>query len=131
MALTIILSNIDSVMAMAYHKCITVNTNNMKLVLGIGAKIRSNYFGLIDTPDHPAPAATIHCLCATPAPLTTAAATSSPSPLFTTISLSPSSAVRVSACQMADIRAPVWFTKPVLEEQEKKEKKKKKKKKKK
>ncbi|KMU73360.1 hypothetical protein CISG_10013 [Coccidioides immitis RMSCC 3703] len=116
-------------MVITCHKCITVRTNHMKLVLDIGAKVRSNYFALIDAPDHSASAVTIHCLCATSAPPTTAAATPPPPSLSTTISLPPPSAVRVSACQMAGIRAPVWFRKPVLEEQEKKKKEKKKKKK--
>ncbi|KMU92439.1 hypothetical protein CIHG_10307 [Coccidioides immitis H538.4] len=103
---------------MAHCKCITVNANDMKLVLGISAKIRSNYFSPIDAPDCPAPAATTCHLHAAPTPPTTAAA-----------SLPSFGAVRVSACQMAGIRAPVWFTKPVLEEQkEKKEKKKERKK---
>ncbi|EAS29845.3 uncharacterized protein CIMG_13188 [Coccidioides immitis RS] len=106
---------------------IMVNTNNMKLILGIGAKIRLNYFSLIDAPDHPTPATTTHHLCAAPTPLTTTAATPPPPPLPTTAFLPPSSTIRVSACQMAGIRAPVQFTKPVLEEQEEKEEKKKKK----
>ncbi|EAS28452.3 uncharacterized protein CIMG_12971 [Coccidioides immitis RS] len=113
------------VIAMVHHKCVTVNTNNMKLILGIGAKIRLNYFSPIDAPDHPAPATTTHNLCAAPAPPTTAAATPPPPPLPTTTSLPPPSTIRVSACQMAGIRAPVRFTKPVLEEQEEEEEKKK------
>ncbi|KMU92552.1 hypothetical protein CIHG_10359 [Coccidioides immitis H538.4] len=102
-------------MAMAHHKHITVNADDMKLVLGIGAKIRSNYFSLIDVPDHSAPAATTCYLHATSALPTTATAFL-PSP----------GTVRISTCQMAGIRAPVWFTKLVLEEQEEEEKKKKK-----
>ncbi|KMU84261.1 hypothetical protein CIHG_02047 [Coccidioides immitis H538.4] len=128
MAPTIILSNIGSVMVMTHCKCVTVNTNNMKLILGISAKIRLNYFSSINVPDHPAPAATTHCLHAVPAPPTTTAAAPPPLPLLIITSLPPSGAVRVSTHQMAGIRAPVWFTKPVLEEQkEEKEKKKKKK----
>ncbi|EAS27264.3 uncharacterized protein CIMG_13488 [Coccidioides immitis RS] len=111
-----------SVMAMAHYKHITVNTNNMKLVLGIGAKIRSNYFSLIDAPDHSASAATTHCLHAAPTLPTTAATTPPPLPPPTTASLPPPSTIRVSTCQMAGIRAPVWFTKPVLEEQEEEKK---------
>ncbi|EAS27322.3 uncharacterized protein CIMG_13508 [Coccidioides immitis RS] len=102
-----------------YCKHITVNTDNMKLVLGISAKIGSNYFSLIDVPDHPTPAAIICCLHAASAlPTTTATTPSPPSPPITT-SLPLSGTIRVSACQMAGIRAPVQFTKPVLEEQEK------------
>ncbi|EAS31679.3 uncharacterized protein CIMG_13114 [Coccidioides immitis RS] len=140
----------DSIMAMAHCKYVTVNTDNMKLVLGISAKIRSNYFSLIDVPDcsapaattcrlraapapPTAPAATTHRLHAAPAPPTTAAAAPPPPPPPTTASLPPPGAVRVSAHQIAGIRAPVQFTKLVLEEQEKekeeKEKKEKKKKK--
>ncbi|EAS27172.3 uncharacterized protein CIMG_12586 [Coccidioides immitis RS] len=115
-------------MAMVHCKCVMVNTNNIKLVLGIGAKIRLNYFGLIDAPDYPTPAATTHCLHAVSVLPTTAATASPPSSLSTTVFLSFPGAVRVSVCQMTDIRAPVWFTKLVLEKQkEKKEKKKKKK----
>ncbi|KMU78248.1 hypothetical protein CISG_06401 [Coccidioides immitis RMSCC 3703] len=115
---------------MAYCKCVTVNTNNMKLILDISAKIRSNYFSLIDAPDHPAPATIIHHLHAAPALPTTTAAAPSPPSSFITTSLPPPSAVRVSACQMAGIRVPVQFTKPVLEEQkEKKEEEKKREKK--
>ncbi|KMU74191.1 hypothetical protein CISG_10190 [Coccidioides immitis RMSCC 3703] len=128
MAPTIILSNIGSVMAMAHCKHVMVNTNNMKLVLGISAKIRLNYFSLIDVPDYPAPAATTCCLHAAPTLPTTAAAASPPPSPPTTVSLPPPGTVRVSACQMAGIRAPVWFTKLVLEEQEEEKKKKKKKK---
>ncbi|EAS37587.2 uncharacterized protein CIMG_12599 [Coccidioides immitis RS] len=109
MAPTIILSNIGSVMAMAHCKHITVNTDDMKLVLGISTKIGLNYFGLIDVPDCPVSAATTCCLCAASASPTTAAA-----------SLPFSGAIRVSACQMVSIRAPVWFTKLVLEEQKEK-----------
>ncbi|EAS29570.2 uncharacterized protein CIMG_13240 [Coccidioides immitis RS] len=116
-----------SVMAMVHYKHVTVNINNMKLVLGISAKIGSNYFSLIDTSDHSTPVTTICCLHAAPTPPTTAAATPPPPLLPTTTFLPPPGAVRVSAHQMADIRAPVQFTKPVLEEQEKKEEEKKKK----
>ncbi|EAS34118.3 uncharacterized protein CIMG_13425 [Coccidioides immitis RS] len=98
--------------------CVMVNTDDMKLVLGIDAKIGSNYFSLIDVPDCSTPATITCCLCAAPAPPTTAATTPPPLPLPITASLPPSGAVRVSARQMAGIRAPVWFTKPVLEEQE-------------
>ncbi|EAS27186.1 uncharacterized protein CIMG_12576 [Coccidioides immitis RS] len=115
-----------SVMAMMYHKHITVNANNIKLVLDISAKIRSNSFSSIDVSDHPISATTICCLCAAPAPPTTTATTPPPPLLPTTAFLPPSSTIRVSAHQMAGIRAPVWFTKLVLEEQEKKKKKKKK-----
>ncbi|EAS31681.3 uncharacterized protein CIMG_13115 [Coccidioides immitis RS] len=108
-----------SVMVMAYYKHITVNTNDMKLILGISAKIRSNYFSPIDAPDHLISAITIHHLHAASTPPTTTA-TFLPSP----------SAVRVSTHQMAGIRAPVQFTKPVLEEQKKEEKEEKKRKKK-
>ncbi|EER25343.1 Core histone H2A/H2B/H3/H4 family protein [Coccidioides posadasii C735 delta SOWgp] len=97
-----------SVMAMAHRKRVTVNTDDMKLVLGISAKIGSNYFGPIDAPDRPAPAATTRRLRAGPAPPTTA-------------SLPPPGSDRVSAHQMAGIRAPVRFTKPVLAEQEEEE----------
>ncbi|EAS35537.3 uncharacterized protein CIMG_12827 [Coccidioides immitis RS] len=113
---------------MVHYKCITVNTNNMKLVLSISAKIRLNYFSLIDAPDHPTPAITTHCLHAAPILSTTAAAASPPPPLSTTTSLPPPGTIRVFACQIAGIRAPVWFTKLVLEEQEEEEKEKKKKK---
>ncbi|EAS31477.2 uncharacterized protein CIMG_13094 [Coccidioides immitis RS] len=116
-----------SVMAMAHCKHVTVNINNMKLVLGISAKIRLNYFGLIDAPDYSTPATTIHHLCAAPALSTTAAAASLSLPLPTITFLPPSGTVRVSTHQIVDIRAPVWFTKPVLEKQEKKEEEKKKK----
>ncbi|EAS30184.3 uncharacterized protein CIMG_13156 [Coccidioides immitis RS] len=111
-----------SVMAMAHCKCVMVNADDMKLVLGIGAKIGLNYFSLIDAPDHPASAATTCCLHAAPALPTTAAAAPPPPPPPTTTSLSPPGAVRVSTCQMAGIRAPVQFTKLVLEEQEEEEK---------
>ncbi|EAS37556.3 uncharacterized protein CIMG_12612 [Coccidioides immitis RS] len=116
-----------SVMAMVHCKHIMVNTNNMKLILGISTKIGLNYFSPINVPDHPAPAATTHHLCAAPALPTTTAATPPPPPLSTTTSLPPPGAVRVSAHQMAGIRAPVWFTKLVLEEQKEKEEKEKKK----
>ncbi|KMU92708.1 hypothetical protein CIHG_10495 [Coccidioides immitis H538.4] len=119
-----------SVMAIMHCKCIMINADNMKLVLGISTKIRSNYFDLIDVPDCSAPAAIICCLHAVSALLTTAATTPPPPPLPITAFLPPSGAVRVSACQMADIRAPVWFTKLVLEEQEEEKKEKKKRKKK-
>ncbi|KJF60888.1 uncharacterized protein CIMG_13303 [Coccidioides immitis RS] len=109
-----------SIMAMAHCKHITVNTDNMKLILDISAKIRLNYFSLIDAPDYSAPATTIHHLCAAPAP--------PPPPPPTTTSLPSLSTIRVSTHQMVGIRAPVWFTKPVLEEQKKKKEKKKKKK---
>ncbi|EAS37500.3 uncharacterized protein CIMG_12618 [Coccidioides immitis RS] len=98
---------------------ILINADDMKLVLDISAKIRSNYFGLIDVPDHSTPAATTHHLHAAPVLPTTAAAF-----------LPPSSTIRVSTHQMTGIRASVWFTKLVLEKQEKEEKKKKKRKKK-
>ncbi|KMU72513.1 hypothetical protein CISG_09501 [Coccidioides immitis RMSCC 3703] len=98
----------------------------LSLILGISAKIRLNYFSLIDVPDCPAPAATTCCLCAAPAPPTTTATAPPPLPLPTTASLPPSGTIRVSAHQMTGIRAPVRFTKPVLEEQEEEEKKKKK-----
>ncbi|KMU75522.1 hypothetical protein CISG_10372 [Coccidioides immitis RMSCC 3703] len=114
-------------MAMVYCKCVTVNTDDMKLILGIGAKIGLNYFSLINAPDHSASAAITCCLYTAPALPTTTATTPPPLPLPTTAFLPPSSAVRVSAHQMMNIRAPVWFTKPVLEEQEEKEEKKKKK----
>ncbi|EAS30365.3 uncharacterized protein CIMG_12995 [Coccidioides immitis RS] len=100
---------------MVHCKHITVNANDMKLVLGISAKIRSNYFSLIDVPDHPAPAATTCCLCAASTLPTTAA-----------ISLPSLGAVRISACQMVGIRASVQFTKLVLEKQKEEEKKEKK-----
>ncbi|KMU92343.1 hypothetical protein CIHG_10166 [Coccidioides immitis H538.4] len=99
----------------------------MKLVLGISAKIGSNYFSLIDVPDCPAPAITIHCLHAVPALPTTAATTSLPPPSSTTAFLPPPGTVRVSAHQMMGIRAPVQFTKLVLEEQEEEEEEEKKK----
>ncbi|KMU92658.1 hypothetical protein CIHG_10431 [Coccidioides immitis H538.4] len=127
MAPTIILSNIGFVMAMVHCKHVMVNTNNMKLVLGIGAKIGLNYFSLIDASDYSAPAATTCCLCAASALSITTATALSSLPLPTTTSLPLSGAVRVSTCQMAGIRAPVWFIKLVLEEQEEKKKKKKKK----
>ncbi|KMU92617.1 hypothetical protein CIHG_10420 [Coccidioides immitis H538.4] len=114
-------------MAMAHYKYIMVNTNNMKLILGISAKIRLNYFDLINAPDCSAPATIICCLHAAPA-LPTTTATTPPSLLLpTTASLPSPSIIRVSTCQITGIRAPVWFTKPVLEEQEKEEKEKKKK----
>ncbi|EAS28665.3 uncharacterized protein CIMG_13345 [Coccidioides immitis RS] len=117
-----------SIMAMMHCKHITVNADDMKLVLDINAKIELNYFSLINVPDHSAPAATTYCLYAAPAPPTTAAAALPPLPPSTTASLPLSGTVRVFTCQMVSIRAPVWFTKPVLEEQEKKKEKKKKKK---
>ncbi|EFW13774.1 conserved hypothetical protein [Coccidioides posadasii str. Silveira] len=101
------------------------------LVLDIGAKIRLNYFGLINVPDCPASAATICCLYTVSALSTTAATALSSLPLSITVFLSFSDAVRVSVCQMMGIRAPVWFIKLVLEKQKKKKKEKKKKKKKK
>ncbi|EAS27256.3 uncharacterized protein CIMG_13484 [Coccidioides immitis RS] len=116
-----------SVMAMAHHKHITVNINNMKLVLGISAKIGSNYFSLIDVPDCPTPAITTCCLHAAPALPTTAAAAPPLPPPPTTTSLPPPGTVRVSTHQIAGIRAPVRFTKPVLEEQKEEEEKKEKK----
>ncbi|KMU74214.1 hypothetical protein CISG_10306 [Coccidioides immitis RMSCC 3703] len=128
MAPTIILSNIDSVMAIVHCKHVTVNINNMKLVLDISAKIRLNYFSLIDVSDHPAPATTTHHLHAAPAhqlllPLLT------PPLLPTTTFLPPPGTIRVSTHQMAGIRVPVQFTKLVLEEQEEKKEEKKEKKK--
>ncbi|KMP05007.1 hypothetical protein CIRG_04688 [Coccidioides immitis RMSCC 2394] len=88
-------------MAMVHHKHITVNTNNMKLVLGISAKIRSNYFDLINVSDYPTSAVTIHHLYAVSVPPTTAAAAPSPPLLPIIIFLPFSDAIRVSACQMA------------------------------
>ncbi|KMU92242.1 hypothetical protein CIHG_09936 [Coccidioides immitis H538.4] len=114
-------------MAMAHCKHVMVHADDMKLILGISAKIGSNYFSPIDAPDHPTSATTTHCLCAAPAPPTTAATTPPLPPPPTTIFLPPSGTIRVSAHQVTGIRAPVWFTKPVLEEQEKKKKKEKKK----
>ncbi|KMU90611.1 hypothetical protein CIHG_08327 [Coccidioides immitis H538.4] len=107
----------------------------MKLILGISIMIRSNYFSLINMPDHlipaaPAPPTIIHYLHSVSAPPTTATAPSLLPPP-TTASVPLPSANRVSTCQMADIRASVWFTKLVLEEQEEEEEEKKKKKKKK
>ncbi|EER28942.1 hypothetical protein CPC735_036480 [Coccidioides posadasii C735 delta SOWgp] len=115
-----------SVMAMAHYKHIMVNADNMKLVLGISTMTGLNYFGLIDVPDHPAPApaAIICCLCSAPASPTTPAAAPPPLSLPTTASLPPPGADRVSACQIVGIRAPVQFTKLVLEEQEEEKKKK-------
>ncbi|EAS37411.3 uncharacterized protein CIMG_12632 [Coccidioides immitis RS] len=103
---------------MAYCKHVIVNTDNIKLVLGISAKIESNYFSLINVPDHPTPATTTHCLCATPAPPTTTATTSPPPPLPTTAS-------HLSLVLSGSL--PIKWQ-PVLEEQEKEKKKKKKKK---
>ncbi|KMP07976.1 hypothetical protein CIRG_07657 [Coccidioides immitis RMSCC 2394] len=117
-----------SVIAMTHCKHITVNTDNMKLVLGISAKIRLNYFGLIDASDCSAPVIITCCLHTAFTLSTTAVTTSLSLSLFTTASLSSSSAVRVSTCQIISIRVPVQFTKPVLEKQKKKKKKKKKKK---
>ncbi|EAS34271.2 uncharacterized protein CIMG_13450 [Coccidioides immitis RS] len=94
-------------------------------------KIGLNYFGLIDVSDCPVSAVTICCLYAAPALSTTVAAAPPPLPLLTTVSLSLSGTVRVSVCQMMNIRASVQFTKLVLEKQKKKKEKKKKKKKKK
>ncbi|KJF60894.1 uncharacterized protein CIMG_13308 [Coccidioides immitis RS] len=125
---------LNSVMVIMYHKYVTVNINDMKLILGISTMTELNYFSLINISDCPAPAApapaTITChLCFVPAPPTTA--TASPSLLLLTIIfLSSPGADRVFICQIAGIRAPVWFTKLVLEEQKKEEKEKKKKKKK-
>ncbi|KMU73363.1 hypothetical protein CISG_10068 [Coccidioides immitis RMSCC 3703] len=104
----------------------------MKLVLGISIITGLNYFNLINVSDYSASAASVSAaitcyLCSASAPLTTAAALLLLL-LLTTASLPLSAADRVSACQMAGIRAFVWFTKPVLEEQKKKKKKKKKKK---
>ncbi|EAS27148.2 uncharacterized protein CIMG_12592 [Coccidioides immitis RS] len=107
-----------SVMAMAHHKHIMVNTNDMKLILGISTKIRSNYFSPIDAPDYSTPATITHHPHAALIPPTTAATF-----------LSPPSIIRISTHQMVGIRAPVWFTKLVLEEQEEEKKKKKKRKK--
>ncbi|EAS29637.3 uncharacterized protein CIMG_13219 [Coccidioides immitis RS] len=118
----------SSVMAMAHCKHITVNTNNIKLVLDISAKIRSNYFSLIDASDHSTSAVTICHLCAAPPLPTTTATTSPPPPLPITAFLPSPSTIRVSTHQMTGIRAPVWFTKLVLEKQEEKKEKKKKKK---
>ncbi|KMP02575.1 hypothetical protein CIRG_02267 [Coccidioides immitis RMSCC 2394] len=115
-------------MAIAHCKHVMINANNMKLVLGISIKIRSNYFSLIDVSDHPISAIIIHCLYAASALPTTTVITSSPPLPPTTVFLPLSGIIRVSACQIAGIRASVWFTKPVLEEQKKEEKKKKKKK---
>ncbi|EAS28735.3 uncharacterized protein CIMG_13331 [Coccidioides immitis RS] len=120
-----------SVMAMAHCKHIMINTNNIKLVLDISIKIRSNYFSLIDAFDCPAPATTTHHLCAAPALPTTTAITPPPPPSPITTFLPFPGAVRVSTHQITGIRAPVQFTKPVLEKQKKKKEKKKKKKKKK
>ncbi|KMU92311.1 hypothetical protein CIHG_10089 [Coccidioides immitis H538.4] len=125
---------LNSVMAMTYYKYVTVNINNMKLVLDISVMIRSNYFDLINAPDCSISTVSIsagttcylHFVSALP---TTSAAAPSPLLSHTTISLSLSNANRVSTCQMTDIRAPVWFPKLVLKKQEEKKKKKKKKKK--
>ncbi|EAS37574.3 uncharacterized protein CIMG_12604 [Coccidioides immitis RS] len=119
---------------MAHYKYIIVNADNIKLILDISAMTESNYFSLIDVSDCPASAAPISatiicCLCSASAPSTTPATAPPPLPSLTTTSLSLSSANRVSTCQMVGIRAPVWFTKPVLEEQKEEKKKKKKKKK--
>ncbi|KMU74346.1 hypothetical protein CISG_10352 [Coccidioides immitis RMSCC 3703] len=92
------------------------------------AKIRLNYFGLIDASDCSAPVIITCCLHTAFTLSTTAVTTSLSLSLFTTASLSSSSAVRVSTCQIISIRVPVQFTKPVLEKQKKKKKKKKKKK---
>ncbi|EFW17715.1 conserved hypothetical protein [Coccidioides posadasii str. Silveira] len=110
---------------MAHCKYITVNINNIKLVLGICVKIRLNYFSLINVLDHLTPATIICHLHAVPTSPTTTATTPSPSPPPTIIFLPPPSTIRVSTHQITDIRAPVEFTKPVLEEQKKKKKKKK------
>ncbi|KMU73269.1 hypothetical protein CISG_09864 [Coccidioides immitis RMSCC 3703] len=114
-------------MAMVHCKHVMVNTDDMKLVLGISAKIRSNYFSLIDAPDCPAPATTTCHLHAASTPPTTAAAALSPLPSPTTVSLPPPSAIRVFTCQMVGIRAPVQFTKLILEKQEEEKEEKKKK----
>ncbi|EAS29667.3 uncharacterized protein CIMG_13211 [Coccidioides immitis RS] len=114
-----------SIMAMVHCKYIMVNTNDMKLILGIDVKIGLNYFSLIDVPDCSAPAVITCHLCAASAPPTTTAATSPPLPSLTTASLSSSGAVRISTHQIAGIRAPVQFIKLVLEEQEEEEEKKK------
>ncbi|KMU92307.1 hypothetical protein CIHG_10050 [Coccidioides immitis H538.4] len=104
-------------MAMVHYKCVIVNINNIKLILSISAKIKSNYFSSINISDYPISAATTHHLYTAPIPPTTAAAAPSlPLPL-TTASLPLSGAIRVSACQML-----------VLEKQKEKKKKKKKKK---
>ncbi|EAS30241.3 uncharacterized protein CIMG_05720 [Coccidioides immitis RS] len=87
-----------SVMAMAHRKRVTVNADDMKLVLGISAMTGSNYFGPIDAPDRPAAAA--------PAPPTTAAAAPPPPPLC----LPP-----------APTGSPPVKWRPVLEEQEEEE----------
>ncbi|EER29810.1 hypothetical protein CPC735_011280 [Coccidioides posadasii C735 delta SOWgp] len=106
----------------------------MKLVLDISIMTGLNYFDLIDVSDcsvsaAPVSAVTICCLYSAPTSLTTSAAAPPSLSLPTTTSLSFSGTDRVSACQMVGIRAPVWFTKLVLEEQEEKKKKKKEKKK--
>ncbi|EFW14264.1 conserved hypothetical protein [Coccidioides posadasii str. Silveira] len=90
---------------------ILINADDMKLVLGISAMTRSNYFYLINVSDHPistvpASAATIHCLHSVSALPTTPATASLLLLSLTTISLFPTGADRVSACQMADIRGP-------------------------
>ncbi|EAS35383.3 uncharacterized protein CIMG_12846 [Coccidioides immitis RS] len=108
-----------SVMVMAYCKHITVNTDDIKLILDISAKIRLNYFSPIDVSDCSASAATTCHLHAVSTSSTT-----------TAIFLPSPGTIRVSVCQITDIRAPVWFTKPVLEKQKEKKKEKKKKKKK-
>ncbi|EAS37400.3 uncharacterized protein CIMG_12637 [Coccidioides immitis RS] len=123
--------SLNSVITIVHCKYIIVNADDMKLVLDIDAKIGLNYFGLIDVPDCPASAATTHYLYAAPASSTTAAAASPSLSLSTTTSLPLSGAVRVSICQITDIRVLVWFTKLVLEKQKEKQKKEKKKKKKK
>ncbi|EAS30454.1 uncharacterized protein CIMG_13003 [Coccidioides immitis RS] len=115
-------------MAMVHCKYIMVNTNNMKLVLDISAKIKLNYFSLINASDCPAPAVITCHLCAAPAPPTTTAAALPPLPLPIITFLPLPGTVRVSTCQMVGIRASVQFTKLVLEEQEEQEKEKKKKK---
>ncbi|EAS29031.3 uncharacterized protein CIMG_13310 [Coccidioides immitis RS] len=115
-------------MAIAHHKCIMINADNMKLILDIDIKIGLNYFGLINASDYSVSAVITYCLCAAPVLPTTAAAAPLPPPSFITIFLSFSGTVRVSVCQITDIKASVQFTKPVLEKQEKKKKEKKKKK---
>ncbi|KMU90937.1 hypothetical protein CIHG_08793 [Coccidioides immitis H538.4] len=89
------------ILTIVHHKYITVNTNNMKLVLGISTKIRSNYFDPINASDYPTSAVTIHHLYAVSVPPTTAAAAPSPPPLPIIIFLPFSDAIRVSACQIA------------------------------
>ncbi|KMU73619.1 hypothetical protein CISG_10127 [Coccidioides immitis RMSCC 3703] len=107
----------------------------MKLILDISIITELNYFSLIDVSDcfisaiSASAAITCH-LYSVPAPSTTAAAPPLLS-LPTTASLPFPGADRISTCQIMGIRAPVQFTKPVLQEQEKKKEEKKKKKKKK